>query len=60
MPMEIYSEEWLPSQSTILSQAPNFDYERFELFNEASAFQGIIENGQFEFFANSFLVVCGE
>ncbi len=60
MPMEIYSQNWLPGSSSVLSQAPNFDYERFELFNESDAFQGIIENGQFEFFANSFLVICGE
>lgn len=60
MPMEIYSQNWLPSSSSVLAQAPNFDYERYELFNESDAYQGIIENGQFEFFANSFLVICGE
>lgn len=60
MPMEIYSEEWLPGADSLLSPAPNFDYERYELFNETEAFRGIIENGQFEFFANSFLVICGE
>ncbi len=60
MPMEIYSSHWLPSATTFLSPAPNFDYERFTLFSESDAFKGIIENGQFEFFANSFLVICGE
>jgi SAM-dependent methyltransferase len=60
MPMEIYSDNWLPSTTAQLSPAPNFDYERYELFNETDAYQGIIENGQFEFFANSFLVICGE
>ena len=60
MPMEIYSEDWLPSTTSNLSPAPNFDYERYQLFNESDAYQGIIENGQYEFFANSFLVVCGE
>ncbi len=60
MPMEIYSEEWLPNADTLLSPAPNFDHERFEYFNETEAFKGIIENRQFEFFANSFLIVCGE
>jgi SAM-dependent methyltransferase len=60
MPMEIYSQDWLPNAETLLSQAPNFDNERYELFNETEAFKGIIENGQYEFFANSFLVVCGE
>ena len=60
MPMEVYSQEWLPSTENLLSQAPNFDNERYELFNESEAFKGIIENGQYEFFANSFLIVCGE
>lgn len=58
MPMEIYSQAWLPSVESLLSQAPNFDYERFEFFNESEAFQGLIDNGQYEFFANSFLVIC--
>ncbi len=60
MPMEIYSQDWLPSDVKPLFNAPNFDTERYELFNEGHAFQGIIKNGQYEFFANSFLVVCGE
>ena len=60
MPMEIYSQDWLPSVESLLSEAPNFDNERYELFNETEVFKGIIENGQYEFFANSFLVVCGE
>ena len=60
MPMEIYSEGWLPSTNALLSSAPNFDYEKYELFNETEAFKGIIENGQYEFFANSFLIICGE
>lgn len=58
MPMEIYSEDWLPDPCTKLSSAPNFDNDRYELFNETDAFKGIIENNQYEFFANSFLVVC--
>ena len=60
MPMEIYSSAWLPNMDSLLSQAPNFDYDKYELFNETQAYQGIIENNQFEFFANSFLVICGE
>ena len=60
MPLEIYSSSWLPSTASSLSPAPNFDYEKYELFDEAEAYKGIIENGQYEFFANSFLVICGE
>jgi SAM-dependent methyltransferase len=60
MPLEIFSKDFLPSANTFLQSAPNFDYDRYTLFNESNAYQGVIENGQFEFFANSFLVICGE
>ena len=60
MPMEIYSEDWLPNEDTLLASAPNFDNERYELYDETKVFKGIIANGQYEFFANSFLVICGE
>ena len=60
MPMEIYSQNFLPDATSLLASAPNFDSERYDLFNEAEAFKGIVDNGQYEFFANSFLVVCGE
>jgi len=59
MPLEIYSDEYLPTTFTQLIPAPNFDNERFTLFDETRTYQGIIENGQFPFFANSFFVVCG-
>ncbi|RUM74946.1 MAG: SAM-dependent methyltransferase [Sulfurovum sp.] len=60
MPMEIYSETWLPSKETLLQAAPNFDNTRYALFDESEAFKGLIQNDQYEFFANSFLVICGE
>jgi 2-polyprenyl-3-methyl-5-hydroxy-6-metoxy-1,4-benzoquinol methylase len=59
MPLEIYSDDFLPSATSHLTPAPNFDYERYSLFDESQAYRGIIENGQFPFFANSFLVICG-
>jgi 2-polyprenyl-3-methyl-5-hydroxy-6-metoxy-1,4-benzoquinol methylase len=60
MPIEIYSQYWLPSEDDMLASAPNFDAQRYDLFDEGRAFRGIIQNGQYEFFANSFLVICGE
>jgi len=59
MPMEIYSDEHLPSIKSLLGKTPNFDQERWDIFDEQVAFRGIIENREFPFFANSFLVVCG-
>ncbi len=60
MPLEIYSSDYLPNKDSFISKAPNFDNDRFVFFDETEAFKGIIENKQFEFFANSFLVICGE
>ena len=60
MPLEIYSEDFLPGKGANLSSSPNFDYDRYDLFDESEVFRGIIKNGQYEFFANSFLVICGE
>ena len=60
MPMEIYSDDWLPSANSPMAKTPNFDQERLDLFDEQEAFKGIVENGQFPFFANSFLIICGE
>jgi SAM-dependent methyltransferase len=60
MPMEVFSEDWLPEIDHLLTHAPNFDFDRYDLFDESLVFRGIIENGQYEFFANSYLVVCGE
>lgn len=59
MPMEVYSDAWLPSVESLLDGAPNYDNTRYELFDESQTFRGIIENGQYPFFANSFLVICG-
>ena len=59
MPFEIYSDDFLPSSDELLASAPNFDSDRYELFNESLAYKGIIENGQYPFFANSFFVECG-
>ena len=60
MPMEIFSENWLPNADTLLSYSANFDFHRYDLFDESLAFKGLVENGQYEFFANSFLVICGD
>ena len=60
MPLEIYSEGYLPQKDTMLSKSPNFDYDRYELISETETFKGIIENGLYEYFANSFLLICGE
>ncbi|MCK9224204.1 MAG: class I SAM-dependent methyltransferase [Candidatus Muirbacterium halophilum] len=60
LPLEIYSSNYLPSEHSNLAVSPNFDSSRYHLFDETSAYKEIIKNSQYEFFANSFLVICEE
>lgn len=56
---KIYSDDFLPSESEIFqSYTPNFDQKRYILFDESLVLKGIIKNGQYPFFSNSFLVVA--
>ena len=59
LPTVIYSDDYLPDEATIFNDiSPNFDQERYVLFNERLAYNNIIKNKMFDFFANSFLVVA--
>ncbi|MFA7083352.1 MAG: class I SAM-dependent methyltransferase [Arcobacteraceae bacterium] len=58
LPLEIYSSNYLPTEDSNLAVATNFDSNRYHLFDETIAFKEIIKNNQYEFFANSFLVIC--
>ena len=57
MPMEIYSEKHLPKSGSIANISPAYDRPRYEFFDERLAFSTICEDGLFEEFANSFLVL---
>lgn len=57
LPKVIYSDDYLPDDSCLFDRySPNFDQERYALFNENLVYNQIIKNNQFSFFANSFLV----
>lgn len=57
LPNIIYSDSFLPSTDSLFDiYSPNFDNERYVLFNEREVFKNIIANKQFPFFANSFLI----
>jgi len=58
LPQQIFSDDFLPGIGQICSISPNYDNERIVLFNEATAYDSIIANNQFDFFANSFLLFC--
>jgi SAM-dependent methyltransferase len=58
IPHEIFSDGCLPNTHHAMAEAPNFDRDRMCLFSEKKAFHGLIRNGMFGFFANSFLIVA--
>lgn len=56
MPTMIFSDEYLPSTSDLDMFSKAYDRERFSFFDEKKAFKGIIEDGYFPDFSNSFLL----
>lgn len=57
LPKVVYSDDYLPKIDGLFDiYSPNFDQDRYVLFNEREAFKNVIKNKQFDFFANSFLV----
>ena len=58
LPDEVYSDEYLPDVTSLLRNAPNYDQETFEFFNERFVWRNIIKNHHFDVFSNSFLIVA--
>ena len=57
LPKVIYSDEYLPGTDSFFENySPNYDQDRYRVFNERMTMKEIIRNGQFPFFANSFLI----
>ena len=56
----VYSDEYLPKAGELSDNLRNFDRDRMELFEERAAFDGLVADGLFPVFSNSFLVVIGE
>lgn len=57
MPLEVYSEKYLPKKGDIKSNAVAYDRNRYAFFDETCAYDSICEDGLFEEFANSFIVI---
>ena len=55
-PMAIYSDECLPKIGELDRNIRNMDADRMMLFNEALALNGMVDDGLFPLFSNSFLV----
>ncbi|MDD3368562.1 MAG: class I SAM-dependent methyltransferase [Lachnospiraceae bacterium] len=56
----IYSDKRLPGKGELINNLRNFDRDRMQLFDEKEAFDGIIAEGEFSLFSNSYLAVIGE
>ncbi len=57
LPDTVYSDEFLPKPGMLEHVTDVYDRERFVLFNESSAYDALIRDGQFPYFANSFLII---
>ena len=60
-PLKFFSDDYLPERGELnINHYVNFDRERLTLFDEQAVYGGIIQDGMYPYFANSFLVVLGE
>ncbi|MBR6402644.1 MAG: hypothetical protein IKS48_04610 [Eubacterium sp.] len=57
LPMEIYSEQRLPKAGDIRDVYPNYVEGKYVVFNENRTIDSLIEDGMYEQFANSFLMI---
>jgi hypothetical protein len=56
----LYSDTYLPGKGELSNNMRNFDRDRLVMFNERLAFDGILEEGLFPIFTNSYLAVIGD
>ncbi|MBQ9436725.1 MAG: class I SAM-dependent methyltransferase, partial [Lachnospiraceae bacterium] len=57
--IDIFSDSFLPGAEELQDNVWNMDRERLLLFNEKNASRALLEDGMYQDFANSFLVVTG-
>ena len=55
----LYSDEYLPGRGELSNNMRNFDRDRMVLFDEKNAFDGVVEDGMFALFSNSYIAVLG-
>lgn len=56
----LYSDAYLPGKGELSNNMRNFDRDRMVLFDEKNAFDGVVEEGLFSLFANSYIAVIGK
>lgn len=55
----LFSDRRLPQKGELCTNDRNFDRDRIRLFNERAVFDGILEDGRFDEFSNSYMVILG-
>lgn len=55
----LYSDAYLPGKGELSNNLRNFDRDRMLLFDEKYAFDGLVEDGLFSVFSNSYVAVIG-
>lgn len=60
LPTVVYSQGHLPSNDTLQNMRIYYTNQNTLVANEYGIYQDVIDNGVFEFFANSFLVECSD
>lgn len=56
----VYSDERLPKPGELSTNLRNMDRSRILLFDEQNAYDGIIRDGEFPLFSNSYLLMTGK
>ena len=56
----LYSDRYLPGRGELSNNIRNFDCDRMLLFDEKRAYDGIVRDGLFSVFANSYVAVLGK
>lgn len=59
LPVAIYSDDFLPRTGDLFKNMRNFDSDRMMVFDESRVYDGLIKDGMFDIFSNSFLVLVG-
>lgn len=57
LPSEIYSDSYLPKKGDLTGALAVYDYPQYLLMDVGAAYDAACEDGQFDNFANSFLVI---
>lgn len=60
LPDSLYSDAYMPQMGDIRTWGKNYDSVRVALYNEGIAFDQVCRDGKFDYFSNSFLVICNE